>query len=64
MIVRFGGNMESISCLPFGVSEDPTSPHFADQLPLYAKRAFKGAWFGAEEIGANTEENHVLQAAR
>ena len=61
MIVDFSGETRSISCLPFGVSEDPDSPHFADQLVLYAKRQYKPAWFLPDEIREHAESDQVLK---
>ncbi len=63
MLVDFSGPTRSVSCLPFGISEVPQSPHYADQLPLYANREFKPAWFLAEELNANTESQRVLATA-
>ncbi len=62
MIVDFSGATQAISCLPFGVSEDPASPHFADQLPYYVKRNYKPVWFQPEEIEKNRESEVVLSS--
>ncbi len=63
MIVDFSGMTQAISCLPFGVSENPSSPHFADQLPYYAKRDYKPAWFLPEEIEENKESEVILSSS-
>lgn len=63
MIVDFAGQTRSISCLPFGVSENPDSPYFANQLPLYVKREFKPAWFLPGELQENTASDQVLEPA-
>ncbi len=60
MIVDFSGKTNAISCLPFGVSEDPSSPYFANMLPLYANRQFKPAWFFPDEIKANARSELTL----
>ncbi len=62
MIVDFSGDTQAISCLPFGVSEDPSSPHFADQLPYYAKRDYKPVWFLPADIEQNQESEVVLSS--
>lgn len=35
------GNPNIWACLPWGNSDDPASPHFADQLPLAARREYR-----------------------
>lgn len=62
MIVDFSGKTKAISCLPFGVSEDPNSPYFANMLPLYAERQFKPAWFFPDEVQANAKSEMTLKA--
>ena len=56
----FSGKTNAISCLPFGVSEDPNSPFFANMLPLYASRQFKPAWFFPDELKANAGSELIL----
>lgn len=63
MLVDFSNGIHAVSCLPFGVSEDPRSKHYADQLPLYAKAGFKPAWFDAAEIRDHAESQRVLTTA-
>ena len=60
MIVDFSGKTNAISCLPFGVSEDPSSPYFANMLPLYANRQFKPAWFFPDEVKVNARSELTL----
>jgi len=35
------GRSQILSIVPFGTSDHPTSPHYQDQLPLYARQQFK-----------------------
>ncbi len=63
MIVDFSGETQAISCLPYGISADPRSPHFADQLPLYVAGKFKPAWFFPSELVANQESVVTLTTA-
>lgn len=62
MLVDFSGPTRAVSCLPYGVSGNPKSPHFADQLPLYVEGKFKPAWFFPQEIAGNVESEVVLPA--
>ena len=63
MVVDFSCGGRSMSCLPFGVSDQESSQHFADQLPLYVKKQYKPAWFTPDEIKANTESEVVLKVS-
>jgi len=53
MVVAFGDKPRAESVLAFGTSEDPESPHFADQLTLMTKRGFKTAWYQLDDVQRN-----------
>ena len=56
--VIFGadGRPRASSCVPFGASEDPASPHYADQLrDLYSKQRYKPAWFSHADVCLHAE---------
>ncbi len=36
--------------VPYGQSDDPASPHFADQTGRYVRRQYKRVWFTREAI--------------
>lgn len=55
MAVRFGVRPEAVSLVPFGTSEDPNSPHYADQLDLLAGRRFKVTRFELEDVLRHTK---------
>lgn len=44
MIVELGERIRSWSLLPFGNSENPESPHFSDQAPLFSQMKLKPAY--------------------
>jgi acyl-homoserine-lactone acylase len=45
----------SSSIHQYGASSRPTSPHYADQAPLFTKRSLKPTWRTREELEAHTE---------
>ncbi|MBN2309751.1 MAG: penicillin acylase family protein, partial [Candidatus Hydrogenedentes bacterium] len=54
--------IEAYSCIPWGQSADPASPHYMDQgEKLYSRRKFKPAWFDREELLGHVESEKVLQ---
>ena len=50
MAVRFSEVPQAVTLVPFGTSEDPTSPHYSDQLDLLVQRRLKVASFKREEV--------------
>lgn len=55
LVVTFEERIKAASVVPFGNSENPSSPHFADQAPLVSKRELKPLPFSKEEVEAATE---------
>jgi acyl-homoserine lactone acylase PvdQ len=50
MAVKFGETVDTASVVPFGASENPDSPHYADQLDLLSKRRMKVVRSDPEEV--------------
>ncbi|MDZ4858100.1 MAG: penicillin acylase family protein, partial [Candidatus Hydrogenedentes bacterium] len=50
MAVSFGAQTQAMSMTPFGASEDPASPHYADQLALIADRRLKQTRFVPADV--------------
>ena len=55
MIVMEGEPKEIWSLLPYGESEDPSSPHYNDQAILHSRREIKRFWFSPQEIRDHSE---------
>ena len=60
MVVKLGPQVEAYSLLPYGTSEDPASPHYADQAPLKSRGELKRAWFSRDEVLAHAERTYTL----
>lgn len=54
--VEFGPKIKALSLLAGGQSGDPSSPHFKDQLELYAKGQFKEVLFYKDDILKHAEK--------
>jgi len=48
------------SITPYGQSDDPASPHYADQAPLFSAEQFKPMWFGRAALEGHIEETTLL----
>lgn len=57
MAVQFGEIPKAVSWVPFGTSENPDSPHYADQLPLMTERRFKHTRYTRSDV-----EMHAVSA--
>jgi acyl-homoserine lactone acylase PvdQ len=55
MIVMEGEPKQIWSLLPYGESEDRSSPHYNDQTKLHSRRELKRFWFSPQEIIDHTE---------
>lgn len=55
------GRVESYSVTPYGISDDPASPHFNDQTrDLFAARKLKPTYFLAEDLDRHVERTYEL----
>lgn len=57
--VEFGDRVKAKTLLAGGQSSDPNSPHFDDQVEMYAKGEFKDVAFYREDVEARAEERYV-----
>ena len=56
------GNVHSESIHQFGSATlDETSPHYADQVPLFVNRQLKPVWFTEADVRANSAESYRPQ---
>ena len=57
-VVEFTDPPRAGSIVPYGQSRDPGSPHYADQMSLYAAGRFKEVRFTAEAVRADIERSY------
>ena len=60
LVVLKKDNITAYTLLPYGESEDPSSPHYRDQLILKGKSRLKKVFFYLEEVEKNSETKIVL----
>ena len=56
--VEFSQPPKAYSVLAYSQSDVPSSPHFADQAPLFAAGKMKRVAFTEEEIKAHTKKSY------
>jgi acyl-homoserine-lactone acylase len=55
------GDVRSYSVVPYGQSEDPSSPHYTDQgRLLFSKGILKDTWFSRERLEEQIESRQTL----
>ncbi len=57
-VVEFGDRVKAKSILVGGQNNDPDSPHFVDQAPLYVDHEFKDVAYYREDVERRAEERY------
>ncbi|MEM1011596.1 MAG: penicillin acylase family protein [Planctomycetota bacterium] len=57
-IVAFGDSPRARSLTPYGQSRDPESPHFEDQMSLYAQGRLRDVFFTRDAFRANAKQTY------
>ncbi|NUM54535.1 MAG: penicillin acylase family protein [Candidatus Hydrogenedentes bacterium] len=64
-IIVLSRPIQSWTYVPHGQSDDPKSPHFADQAEkLFTKGKLKDTWWTPEELAANIESREELPTSK
>ncbi len=53
--------VRSWTILPYGESQDPKNPHFADQLPLFSRGVYKDTAFGVAQLRKGSVSQQTLR---
>lgn len=59
--VEFSDPPRAMVLTAYGASSDPDSPHYSDQLELFARKQLRPAWRTRAEIEAHLEDRTVLK---
>jgi len=59
-VVEFSNPVHAKVLLSYGNATQPDSPHFGDQLELFAKKELRDAWLTREEIEAHLADREVF----
>ena len=63
-LVEFTKPLQAYSLYAFGQSDDPASPHYADQTHLFAEKKMKRAYFSKDELQGHVSSEEVLTLPR
>ena len=58
LLVDFSGPVTGWSVLAYGQTTSLDSPHSSDQLPIFAGRKLRRAWYREEDVRANTRRTY------
>ena len=59
-VIEFGDKVKAKVLLSYGNATQKDSPHYGDQLELFAKKELRDAWFTKAEVEANTVKTEVM----
>ena len=63
MVLEFGDKGPSAKAfLTYGQSGDPESPHFTDQIKLFAEKQWRSILFRKDKIVADTKREYTVSA--
>lgn len=57
-VVEFGARVRALAVTAGGVSGEPSSPHFADQIERYATGNLRPVWFHRDEVEAHARRRY------
>ena len=60
MLIEFQTPLRVFTLVPFGNSENPSSPHYADQAELYSRAELKPSPFADDEVKAMSEKSYRI----
>jgi acyl-homoserine-lactone acylase len=61
MLIEFSTPLKVFTIAPLGESDDPSSPHFADQTAMFSKQEMKPFPFADDEVTRLLEKSYRLK---
>jgi acyl-homoserine-lactone acylase len=61
MLIEFSTPLKVLTIAPLGESDNPSSPHFADQTAMFSRQEMKPFPFGDDEVKGLSEKSYRLK---
>ncbi len=60
MAIEYTEPLRALGLLTYGNSSDPTSPHYGDQLPVFARHDMRTIWLSRDDVERHAEAKETL----
>jgi acyl-homoserine-lactone acylase len=61
LAIEYSQPLRALGLLTYGNSSDPASPHYGDQLPLFARHELRPIWFTRDDVDQHAELTETLK---
>jgi acyl-homoserine-lactone acylase len=61
LAIEYSEPLRALGLLTYGNSSDPASPHYGDQLPIFARHELRPIWFTRDDVDHHSEFTEILK---